>query len=120
MFGVVGDFACNTRTSSALRSAGVEKVPRANVMRRVFPVLRCTTSAAHADFLHQQEPVFHGKPAAASALVTSSVHCLSVTGGTVTELLPRLAVGRHGSTTGRFPRLAHAWVGLRSVPIGPS
>jgi len=32
--------------------------------------------------------MFHGRPAAARALVTSSVHCLSVTGRTVTELLP--------------------------------
>ena len=89
IFGVVGDFACSNRTSSALRSAALEKVPRDNVMRRVLPVLRWTTSAAHADFWHQQEPSCHGRPAAASALVTSSVHCFSVTGGTVTELSPR-------------------------------
>lgn len=88
VFGIVGELGCSTRTSSARRSAAVENVSRDNVTRRVLPVLRWTTSAAHADFSHQQEPICHGKPAAASTLLTSSVQFLSVIGGTVTELCP--------------------------------
>ena len=84
--GMVGELGCSTRTSSALRSAAVENVSRDNAITRVLPVLRCTTSAAHADLSHQHDPTCHGKPAAARALVTSSVQFLSVIGGTVIEL----------------------------------
>jgi len=80
---------CSSRTSSALRRAAVKNVSRDNVTRRVLPVLRLTTSAAQADFSHQQEPICHGRPAAASTPLTSSVQCLSVIGGTVTDLVSR-------------------------------
>ena len=86
-FRTVGELVCSTRTSSALRSAAVENVSRDNATTRVLPVLRCTTSAAHANFSHQQELTCHGKPAAASALLTSSVQFLSVIGEIVTELV---------------------------------
>ena len=56
------------------------------MIRRVLPVPRCMTSAAQAAFSHQQEPTFHGRPAAASVRTTSSVQLLSVIGGSLTGL----------------------------------